>query len=312
MKGWCASFQFARTSHERAPNTPRKRSVRGATSSAVSEGQAKRPGRGNPSRTDVHARRMTMQMSVETSNGRRLVARFGSDVDAPQIDADADVHLRSALLEAWLGTLRPGQPWRRMSASTHHRHGRRGNRNGDQALGRADPRAGEGRRDAAVVAVQGGRDRPLAAGGSIPSPIPRFARRSITAFQRPPSVGAWSPQSGNPSDAQSPAVRVALSPEVAEALPESRAEAQRPLRMARGRPHHPRSARRVRARPSRSNHRMRDERRRRGPHPSGRRRAGGRHRRRGGDGPPPAPDRLYDVGEAATTLGIQRSKLSTG
>ena len=27
------------------------------------------------------------------------------------------------------------------------------------------------------------------------------------------------------------------------------------------------------------------------------------------DGPPPAPDRLYDVGEAATTLGIQRSKL---
>ena len=41
-------------------------------------------------RTDLHARRLTMQMSVETSDGRRLVGHFAPDAAAPQIDSDAD------------------------------------------------------------------------------------------------------------------------------------------------------------------------------------------------------------------------------
>jgi len=54
-----------------------------------------------PRITDLSVGRVRMIMTVTAADGRQLVARFGSDVDAPQIDADAPPDLRDAIVRAW-------------------------------------------------------------------------------------------------------------------------------------------------------------------------------------------------------------------
>ena len=59
--------------------------------------------------TDLHLLRMQLQMSVETADGRRLVARFDPDLDAPQIGSDANADLQDALNRAWSAKRQPGR-----------------------------------------------------------------------------------------------------------------------------------------------------------------------------------------------------------
>lgn len=65
---------------------------------------------GQPKRTDLHARRLTMQMSVETSDGRRLVGHFAPDAAAPRIDSDSDADLLDAFNRAWRAEPTKGMP----------------------------------------------------------------------------------------------------------------------------------------------------------------------------------------------------------
>lgn len=53
--------------------------------------------------TDLIISRNRTFLSVSTADGRNLVARFGSDVDAPQVDVDADRDLTDAIIRAWTG-----------------------------------------------------------------------------------------------------------------------------------------------------------------------------------------------------------------
>jgi hypothetical protein len=48
-------------------------------------------------------------MHVRAGDGREIVARFGSDVEAPQIDADAPGDLRDAVLRLWRQRLPRGR-----------------------------------------------------------------------------------------------------------------------------------------------------------------------------------------------------------
>jgi hypothetical protein len=54
-----------------------------------------------PRPTDLVISRHRMELTITASDGRELRAHFGSDKNAPQIDADADDDLRDALIRAW-------------------------------------------------------------------------------------------------------------------------------------------------------------------------------------------------------------------
>jgi hypothetical protein len=56
---------------------------------------------GEPQATDLHVSHRRLFMSVETADGRKLMAHFGSDAAAPQIDSDAPADLRAVLNRAW-------------------------------------------------------------------------------------------------------------------------------------------------------------------------------------------------------------------
>jgi hypothetical protein len=60
--------------------------------------------------TDLVLATVTVRLSVETVDGRRLEARHGPDVDAPLIPADAPADLRDALVRAWRRVGKAGRP----------------------------------------------------------------------------------------------------------------------------------------------------------------------------------------------------------
>lgn len=98
---------------ERVPGFQTKASYPGAGQMALalqvdSTGAVRRSPDARP--TDLHVTRAQMQMVVVTSGDRRIVARFGLDVDAPQVDADAPADLRDAVVRLWRRRKPTGPP----------------------------------------------------------------------------------------------------------------------------------------------------------------------------------------------------------
>jgi hypothetical protein len=60
--------------------------------------------------SDLHIRHVMLKMYVRAGDGREIVAKFGMDVDAPQIDADARADLRDAVVRLWRARLPVGRP----------------------------------------------------------------------------------------------------------------------------------------------------------------------------------------------------------
>ena len=80
-----------------------------APSLVVSAATGEASWEGPPGPTDLHIGRVRLELSVETSDGRRLAAHFGPDAAAPQIDSTAGADLRAALNRAWYAKGSPGR-----------------------------------------------------------------------------------------------------------------------------------------------------------------------------------------------------------
>ena len=98
---------------ERVPGSPTKSSYPGAGRMAHAlqvdfDGAVRLSPDARP--TDLRVTRARMQMVVVTSDDRRIVARFGLDVDAPQVDADAPADLRHAVVRLWRKRKPSGPP----------------------------------------------------------------------------------------------------------------------------------------------------------------------------------------------------------
>lgn len=60
--------------------------------------------------TDMHVGTVRLRMTVETADGRRLEARFGTDVDDPHAPLGSPADLRDAMTRLWRGRPDPGRP----------------------------------------------------------------------------------------------------------------------------------------------------------------------------------------------------------